>query len=80
LYTLNEDTPFTTDIVSQCIELAAENGFKFVGVSGGYCISGSNSIDPYNTQPASTQCTNGIGMFPANLLRAYMKVYEITPV
>ena len=78
LHTLNED-PLTSDIVQGCVNLAAANGFKFVGVAGGFCISGSNTETHYTQLPDSTSCTGGSGSFSATSLLAHMDVYRITP-
>lgn len=77
LYTLNKGEPFTSEIVKNCVDLAANNGFLYVGITGGYCNSGSDKKDSYTGTPESDQCENGVGFLSPTSLTAYMDVYSI---
>ena len=77
LYTLNKAKPFTSDIVKNCVDLAASKGFHYVGITGGYCNSGSDDKDSYTGTPESDQCENGIGSLSSTSRTAYMDVYRI---
>ena len=78
LYTLNEKR-LTTNFVQGCVELAASRGFLYVGVAGGYCLSGSNAAIDYIRHNSSGRCLRGNGYYSPTSLKAYMTVYSITP-
>ncbi len=78
LHTLNVK-PLTTNTVQKCVNLASSNGYLYVGVAGGYCISGSNASSDYTKYSRSFQCIRGNGHFSPTSLTMYMNVYSITP-
>ncbi len=80
LYTLNEGKRLTTNFVQGCVDLASSRGYLYVGVVGGYCLSGSNAVVDYTRNPVYRgKCRRGNGRYSATSLTAYMSVYTITP-
>lgn len=79
LYTLNDNKRLTSNFVQECVELAASRGYLYVGVVGGYCLSGSNAEVDYARYPSSRKCRRGNGHYSQTSLTAYMSVYSITP-
>ena len=77
------DNPLTrTEPVAKCGLAATNQGYKYFGVSTGYCISGSNNKEHYNNSDSyyPGRCKDGVGAihYRGRHTFYFMDVYEVT--
>ena len=81
---LSDDRLNHTKPVAKCGLAAIKQGYEYFGVSGGYCISGSNNSEHYNTNSSyySGWCNDGIGRvyYTGRYTYYFMDVYKVTDV
>ena len=71
-----------TNSVEKCGLAAIQQGYEYFGVSIGYCISGSNNLEDYNSTSTfyPGYCSDGVGgvVYYWRYTYFFMDVYKVT--